>query len=330
MDIKRVVTGIFVTLSLIAGLRAQAVEVTQGTFEVTTQCEAYQSFKKGSNPGSLVVQPGETYRIVEVNKQQYDWVRVQVSNDLRWVSSGCGSVSDLLIGGRQTGSSQCSIADTYDSYVLALTWQPGFCVHNPAGGQKPECQAMKDGRLAVSNFTLHGLWPNKTPCGKRYGNCRGASLELSNSTLEYIKPWMPNFQFSTQFGNYEWKKHGVCQTALSDDDYFRLAVDLTKSFNDSTPGSYVREHVGGTISKQTFYSKLTDELGSTAAANNVLLICRGDYLEEIRIVLPQDFRGARSVREIMDGHFALRRSEDRKECRSDAISIEAAGYHRGS
>lgn len=326
MNVRRAVAGLVAALLLASGYQAQALEATQGTFEVTSRCEAYQSFRKGTNPGALAVQPGESYGILEVNKERYDWVRLRVSNDLRWVSATCGTVSGLQIGSRDTA--QCSIADTYDSYVLALTWQPGFCVHNPAGGEKPECQAMKDGRLAVSNFTLHGLWPNRTQCGKRYGNCRGPDMQLSGATLDYLKPWMPNFQFSTQFGNYEWKKHGVCQSTLADDDYFRLAVDLAKSFNDSATGRYVREHVGDAISKQEFYSKLTSELGSAAAANNILLICSGDYLEEIRIALPQDFRGARSVMAIMDGHFAPQRSEDRKECRSDAISIEATGYRR--
>ncbi|WP_448682124.1 ribonuclease T2 family protein [Pseudomonas nicosulfuronedens] len=323
-------TGLLAALLLAPFITAHAAEATQGSFEVSSRCEAYQSFKNGTNPDSRFVQPGETYRVLEVNKEPYQWVRVQLPGsgmNLRWVSAACGKVTQLQIGNRD--AAQCKIADTYDSYVLALTWQPGFCEHNPAGGEKPECQAMKDGRLTVSHFTLHGLWPNKTACGKRYGNCSGAALELSSATLDYIKPWMPNFQFSTQFGNYEWKKHGVCQSRLSDDDYFRLAVDLTKSFDDSAPGTYVREHVGGTISKREFYSKLGDELGSTEAANNVLLICSGGYLEEIRIALPQDFKGARSVREIIDGHFAPRRSEDRKECRSDAISIETAGYSRG-
>lgn len=326
---KCIAIGLLAALSLTPFFTAHAVEATQGTFEVSTRCEAYQSFKNGTNPGPRFVQPGETYRIVEVNKEEYQWVRLRIpggGNDVRWVSAGCGTVAGLQLG--SGAAAQCRIADTYDSYVLALTWQPGFCEHTPAGGAKPECQAMKDGRLTVSNFTLHGLWPNKTPCGKDYGNCRAAALDLSSSTLDYIKPWMPNFQFSTQFGNYEWKKHGACQSSLSDDDYFRLAVDLTKSFNDSAPGSYVREHVGGTISKREFYSQLSDELGSTAAANNVLLICSGDYLEEVRIALPRDFKGARSIKAILDGHFAPQRSEDRKECRSDAISIEATGYRR--
>jgi ribonuclease T2 len=319
-------TWLLAALSLSPLISAHAVEATQGTFEVATRCEAFQSFKNGTNPDSRFVQPGETYRVLEVNKEAYQWIRVQLSGgrkNVRWVSASCGSVTGLQLGSGD--ATQCRIADTFDSYVLALTWQPGFCVHNPAGGEKPECQAMKDGRLAVPNFTLHGLWPNKTQCGKRYGNCRGADLDLSRSTLEYIKPWMPNFQFSTQFGNYEWKKHGVCQTALSDDDYFRLAVDLTKSFNDSAPGSYVRQHVGGTISKAAFYSELTRGWGNAEAANNVLLLCSGNYLAEIRITLPQDFKGARTVRGAIGTQFAPQRSEDRNECRSDSIAIEASG-----
>ena len=51
----------------------------------------------------------------------------------------------LLIGGP---------ASADDSFVLALTWQPGFCADRAA---KAECRiAPKD----KPRLTLHGLWPD--------------------------------------------------------------------------------------------------------------------------------------------------------------------------
>jgi ribonuclease T2 len=52
-----------------------------------------------------------------------------------------------------------------DSYVLAITWQPGFCEHAKYNGKKPECDAMNSGALEAKTLSLHGLWPNKQECG---------------------------------------------------------------------------------------------------------------------------------------------------------------------
>lgn len=305
---------------------ALAVDASAGTFAVSQRCEAFQSFKNKTNPGGLAVEPGQTYPIAEVNRERFQWVRVKVGsgkNNLRWVSADCGQVDGLVMS--EAGAQACRIPDQYDSYVLAVTWQPGFCEHDRGGPAKPECQAMKKGALTVNHFTLHGLWPNKQSCGIDYGQCEGAELDLSADTVEYIKPWMPNFHYGTQFGNYEWKKHGVCQTAMSDDAYFRFAVDLLKSFNDSQVGQYIRGNVGGEVSREQVYSKLADEFGSKEARNNFLLICSGDYLEEIRVSLPKDFKGERTLKGVIGQAFLPRQATDRSECRADRIRIEASG-----
>ena len=184
---------------------------------------------------------------------------------------------------------------------------------------------MHDGDLKVDHFTLHGLWPNKQACGIDYGSCPGPALDLDKATVDYIKPWMPNFNYGTQFGNHEWKKHGVCQTAMNDDDYFRFAVDLVKSFNDSPAGVYIRENAGGSVSRTQFYSKLANDYGSQAAANNFLLICTGDYLKEVRVALPRDFKGERSLKGVIGQDFLTARKATRGECRGERIRIEASG-----
>lgn len=304
---------------------ALAVNVNAGTFTVTQQCEAFRSFKNRTNPDDLAVAPGQTLPIAEVNREQYQWVRVDLGKgkpELRWVSADCGQVAGLEIA--QSGTQACRIPDQYDSYVLATSWQPGFCVHDKNGPGKPECQAISKGELQVDHFTLHGLWPNKRSCGIDYGNCAGTRLDLDPATVDYIKPWMPNFNFGNAFGSYEWNKHGVCQTVMNDDDYFRFAVDLVKSFNDSPAGRYVRENSGGTVSRQQFYAKLAEEYGSAAAGNHFLLLCSGDYLEEIRVALPKDFKGARSVRGVIGQDFLATRNSDRNECRGDSIRIQAS------
>ncbi|OAI84767.1 ribonuclease T2 family protein [Pseudomonas putida] len=313
-------------LSLLSIDTALAVNASAGTFTITQSCEAFQSFKNRTNPGGLSVQPGQALPIAEVNREQYQWVRVNVgsgSKDLRWVAAECGRVEGLHIA--QPGARACSVADQYDSHVLAITWQPGFCEHDRSGPGKPECQAMREGELKVDHFTLHGLWPNKQACGIDYGSCAGPALDLDQATVDYIKPWMPNFHYDTRFGNHEWKKHGVCQTAMDDDQYFRLAVDLVKSFNDSSAGAYVRENAGGSVSREQFQAKLADDYGNKAAANNFQLICTGEYLEEVRVALPRDFKGERSLKGVLGQDFLAERRSDRNECRGERIRIEASG-----
>lgn len=313
-------------LALIPTQPALAVDASAGSFTVTQRCEAFQSFKNQTNPGGVSVQPGRSYAIAEVNREAYQWVRIDVGGgrkDLRWVAAECGRVEGLQIA--QPGARACSVADQYDSHVLALTWQPGFCEHDRNGPGKPECQAMGKGELKVDHFTLHGLWPNKQACGIDYGSCAGPALELDQATVDYIKPWMPNFHYDTRFGNHEWKKHGVCQTAMDDDQYFRLAVDLVKSFNDSPAGAYIRENAGGSVSRTQFYEKLADEHGNKAAANNFQLICTGDYLKEVRVALPRDFKGERSLKGVLGQDFLAERRSDRSECRGERIRIEASG-----
>ncbi|MDR0279507.1 MAG: ribonuclease I [Paucimonas sp.] len=305
---------------------ALAVDASAGTFSVAQQCEAFQSFKNKTNPGGLSVMPGQRFTIAEVNREQYQWVRVDVGNgkkNLRWVAAECGKVDGLVISA--AGSQVCRMPDQYDSHVLAVTWQPGFCEHDRGGPAKPECQAMKQGELTVNHFTLHGLWPNRQQCGIDYGKCQGPALDLDAATVDYIKPWMPNFGYGTQFGNHEWKKHGTCQTAMTDDEYFRFAVDLVKSFNDSPAGAYIRDNAGGEVSRAQFYTKLAADFGNEAVKNNVVLVCSGDYLKEVRVALPKDLKGERSIKGVIGQEFLSGRAGDRSECRGDRIRIEASG-----
>ncbi|MBT8767827.1 ribonuclease T2 family protein [Metapseudomonas boanensis] len=308
-------------------------EPAQGSFVASQRCEAFQSIRKQSNPDDLAVQPGQRYDVVEVNKREYDWLRIRMpgsATPLRWVSASCGTVEGLAFNTgkdaqRAGGGDICSRPDQHDGYVLAATWQPGFCEHSSYKGSKPECEGLESGELQISHLTLHGLWPNRQSCGKRYGHCDGPELKLSADTLAYVRPWMPNFQYGTRFGRYQWNKHGVCQTQMDDDAYFRRAVDLVRQLDESKAGQYIVANIGGAISRRALYQKVEDEFGSASAANNFLLICSGKYLQEIRVSLPRELKPADSLVGVVDGQFAASRSQDRSECSADRILIEAGG-----
>ncbi len=308
-------------------------EPAQGSFTASQRCEAFQSIRKQTNPDALEVQPGQRYEVVEVNKRAYDWLRIRVpgsATPLRWVAADCGTVEGLAFNTGKvekpaSGGDICSLPDQHDGYVLAATWQPGFCEHASYKGSKPECEGLESGELQISHLTLHGLWPNRQSCGKSYGHCDGPAMKLGADTLAYVRPWMPNFRYGTSFGRYQWDKHGICQTQMDDDAYFRRAADLVRQLDESKAGQYVVANIGGAISRRAFYQKVEDEFGSADAQNNFLLICSGQYLQEIRVSLPRELKAADSLVGVVDGQFASRRPSDRSECRADRILIEAGG-----
>lgn len=290
-------------LALLAAPQAWASEAANGQFRPTRSCEAYLSFNKGSNPGQVKVVPGVDYEIREVNTREARWLRIQipdVKESLRWVAAECGVASGLTSGpGPTVGGNSCSLPGKHDSYVLAVTWQPGFCEHFKYNGKKPECDNMADGRLVVSNLTLHGLWPNRKQCGTKYADCGSTPLSLSKDTVTYIAPWMPNFYYQTTFGSYEWKKHGTCQSTMDADTYFRRAVNAVRTVNDSTVGQYVRANIGSRISRAEFLKRFGEATGLASPQDHVGLLCSGDYLQEIRIRLPLDFKEGAGMRELI-------------------------------
>lgn len=292
-----------VLLSLSVALPASASEAAHGQFRPARSCEAFLSFAKSTNPGSVKVVPGTDYEIREVNTREARWLRIQIPNakeSLRWVSAECGVASGLSFGPRAAvGESSCSQPDKHDSYVLAVTWQPGFCEHFKYNGKKPECDNMADGRLQVSNLTLHGLWPNRKQCGTRYADCGTTPLSLSKETVSYISPWMPNFFYQTTFGSYEWKKHGTCQSTMDDDTYFRRAVNAVRTVNDSTVGQYIRTNIGGKISRAEFIKRFGEATALASPQDHVGLLCSGEYLQEIRIRLPLYFKEGAGMRELV-------------------------------
>lgn len=282
---------------------AQASERASGKYLATKACDAYSSFAKATNPGSVRTTAGASYEIIEVNKASgWDWVRVEFPGAeprQRWVPRECGlaeiepGVAPPAPGPRPQRDQMCSSFDKHDSYVLAVSWQPGFCEHYRYRGIKPECDALNSGELAIEHLTLHGLWPNRKECGTRYGSCLGPGnnarpFQLSEETVSRIAPWMPNFYYETAFGKYEWDKHGSCQ-ALDPDAYFDVAVRAVRQLDATEVGNQIRQHIGRRMLVATFFDRVRQAHGANVA-NNIQLVCTsGSYLQEIRVRLPRQF-----------------------------------------
>lgn len=315
--------GLFVTSAF--------ADNVSGVFKAVSACDAYKSFRHGTNPGLVHTVPGAEYEAVEVNSKEMDWVRIKIPNisdPLRWVAGSCGT-KDF---GRPvspeeeipvTGKKDCHTKNKFDSYVLAMSWQPGFCEHVSYRGVKPECDALRKGELVVDHLTLHGLWPNRKACGTKYDNCGGPRLDLEEATVSQVSPWMPNFYYETAFGTHEWDTHGTCQT-LADDQYFLKAIKLVQAVDDSGVGSYIKSRVGSTMSIRDFYTQIAAQHGQDVADKVNLLCADGQYLQEIRINLPAVIPESADLRQLTAGAPV---SSDKKAstCNSDSIYVERSG-----
>jgi ribonuclease T2 len=269
-----------------------ASQIVSGTFEATQSCPAYVSKNNQTNPDNLMVQPNQHYPIKEINKTSPDWVRIVFLDNhhsLRWVSTSCGlteySAHDL---------SHCSSdAGKADSYVLALSSQPGFCQTYGYEAGKPECLKLSRTSYQANHLTLHGLWPNQDACGQRYGfcgikpeasHCAYSPLSLNPAVSQELKKMMPSYYYGSCLERHEWNKHGSCQI-LNTNEYFTLAMRLTTETDQSAFGKYLTENRGKVVRLATLRELITTTFGKSNSGK-VYLGCKNGVLVDIFIQLP--------------------------------------------
>lgn len=297
-----------------------------GTFTATKTCDLYQSKNKKTNPQNIQTQIGQSYGVKEYLGQRDNpqWLRVITNaqqSSLRWVDSQCGLVSKQNISQTNIGTKantetnniaanknesrnsgnrdKCNTANEFDSFVLALSWQNAFCELNDA---RRECQGLKDNpnMLANKQFSLHGLWPNKSHCGRGYGFCGAIKqkprqfcdypeLTLSTKVRQQLNPIMPSAQYGTCLQRHEYWKHGTCMTH-SADDYFVRAIGLVNQINQSNfVMDYIQQHIGYKVSRHSFQRAFEKSFGVNSH-NKLTLRCNSGMLTEIQISLPQNIK----------------------------------------
>ncbi|MFD2836196.1 hypothetical protein ACFS3C_04925 [Azotobacter vinelandii] len=144
---------------------AWASQPASGTFVAGQSCEAYQSFRKKTNPGAVKTEPGREYRIREIDERDYQWLRIEMPGNaepLRWVPADCGDAGALEPASSarrerpQQSAGVCQTPGLQDSYVLAITWQPGFCEHKLAKKQEQaETRMPGHGKRRTEHRQLH-------------------------------------------------------------------------------------------------------------------------------------------------------------------------------
>jgi ribonuclease T2 len=290
-----VVAWLFSFCALGLASSAWASQKASGILTAEKACPAYQSMRRQTNPGDVHLEVGKPYPVFEINpRQEGIWHRIRVAGanpTERWVAPGCGLAA---VEPPDTDNDKaCRTPDMYDSFVLAVSWQPAFCETHD---EKPECDVSNASAYQASNFTLHGLWPNRKECGIDYGFC-GEHHKPTGGFCNYpelqLNPWvrrsvdvvMPSAAAGSCLQRHEWYKHGSCQTTWTKDQYFALAAQLTMAFNGSGIGAYMAANLGREINKDEFYAKIDDLFGAEAH-EHIEFKCKDGNLVDIYIHLP--------------------------------------------
>lgn len=294
-----VVPLFFSSINIVLGSAPASGDIT-----ATQTCDAYVSKNKRTNPDHTKLIVNQKYSIFEANKANNpDWFRVHITSanpPERWVAKYCGTVDVQMgggggeSGGEGGGSTNaCHTPGLQDSYVLALSWQPAFCETHR---DKPECRIDDKKSYQARNFTLHGLWPNKSSCGINYGYCGELHdtpgefcdypvLPLFTDTRNDLEQIMPSAAAGSCLQRHEWYKHGTCQTAWSMDEYYDEAIDLARQFNESGIAYFISRNIGNTVTEAAFINKVDCAQGADAH-KRIELKCNGGNLVDVYVSLP--------------------------------------------
>jgi len=131
-----------------------------GCFQASQSCEAYQSFRKQTNPGTIRLEKNTQYKVLENNKNMKAY-RVHIDGidkPSRWVAKSCGDwIKSCTINKEQISNKRDKKKlKNQQQYLLALTWQPSFCENKP---NRKECRTQTTNRYDAKHWSLHGLWP---------------------------------------------------------------------------------------------------------------------------------------------------------------------------
>jgi ribonuclease T2 len=228
-------------------------------------------------------------------------------------------------------NANCQLANKADSYKLAVSWQPAFCESHKG---KPECKITDNKVYQASNFTLHGLWPNKRECGINYGLC-GQNKQQVRSFCDYqpvpIKPEtvkslgevMPSVTGGSCLERHEWYKHGTCQTDWNADGYFDTAVRLVKEFNQQGMAAFMKQNMGKTVETTAFLNAVNQAFGQNASQRISLACDRDGNLVDVFINLPKQIPANTALKDLIQ-----QAPENFSNRCGKSFTVDAIGYSK--
>ncbi|MEB3341582.1 ribonuclease T2 [Okeania sp.] len=275
-------------------------------------CEAYTSIKKKSEPVTL--EPGKVYQALGLNKESGDYISIKVGNQNKWINKNCGQFNPTMKSSNETQNSEaqessyqeiiiteenkivasCPPQGCAEEYVLAISWQPSFC----QGKQdKIECISQTEDRFDATNFTLHGLWPDRINyCGVSYQDINDSkyrnwddlpSLNLDEETTSELEIVMPGKQ--SYLHRHEWIKHGTCD-GRNEDTYYDISIDLLNDVNTSKVQDLFAANIGKRITRSQIETAFDNSFGK-GAGESVKISCNDGLITELQIKMRRPLLG---------------------------------------
>jgi len=201
----------------------------------------------------------------------------------------------------------------FDRYVLALSWQSGFCqsLHDRNRDAPDECRLQKERDDKTTILTVHGLWPGlpksiaargvddrrwmrygcatrpvpNMPEAKASRKCDAAETGLSLTGAAKLNEVMPGAGGNSCLERYEYAKHGVC-FGFDPDAYFGTMVRMNQEVKASPLGQFLAANYGKTVSRSAFDAAVAKSWGPETV-KAVKLSCSGKpaYLTEVQLTL---------------------------------------------
>ncbi|WP_435929484.1 ribonuclease I [Dryocola sp. BD613] len=233
----------------------------------------------------------------------------------------------------------------FDTYVLALSWQTGFCqnMHERNRKEPGECKLQREQADKRAFLTVHGLWPGlpKSVSSRgvdnkrwmRYGcatrpvpnmaearsaqKCSAPAAELSADMAAKLSGVMPGAGGQSCLERYEFTKHGAC-FGFDPNAYFGAMVRLNAQARQSPFGEFLAQNYGKVVTRKAFNKALDKSWGSDAV-KAVKLTCNGNpaYLTEMQVSLK-----ANKINDALSGaSFATQKNPGScpKQFRLDAV-----------
>jgi len=177
------------------------------------------------------------------------------------------SLSHVMPSGSAPASEQATTAantaapQTFDYYLLNLSWSPEFCHSHP---DAVECSQH-------ATFVLHGLWPQNTTGGYPE-NCSNAPGPVDPAQYTDIYPDQGLLE-------HEWKTHGTC-SSLAPDAFFQLARQAVHSVKIPNQLASINQQLS--LPPDDIRSLFT-QANPSIPASSLAISCGNNYLTAVEV-----------------------------------------------
>ncbi len=182
----------------------------------------------------------------------------------------------LAIGLSLTGMSlaHADVAGDFDYYILALSWNSGWCEIEGERKGAPQCHDQPR-----EGFVLHGLWPQYKNGWPEYCSTSNPnpSRRVTNEKAEIYG--------SAGSAWHQWNKHGRC-TGLNFQDYYDISEKLTEEYQAPEIFFEIEEPLN--ISPSAIEEAM-EETYPSLNGDTMAIICKQGIFQEIRICLDKEF-----------------------------------------